>query len=58
MRDKKLHAVVARSTFGSVKAPHVRSSFEIEMSKRVLWREAHVEVKMHKTPQPRSTFGS
>ena len=23
-----------------------------------LWREAHLEVKMHKTPQCRSTFGS
>ena len=23
-----------------------------------LWREAHFQVKMHKTPQPRTTFGS
>ena len=23
-----------------------------------LWREAHVQVKMYKTPQPRNTFGS
>ena len=23
-----------------------------------LWREAHFEVKTHKTPQPRTTFGS
>ena len=33
---------------------------EVEMSKKCtpLWREAHVEVKMHKTPQLRTTFGS
>ena len=32
---------------------------EGEMSKKCtsLWREAHVEVKMHKTLQLRSTFG-
>ena len=30
------------------------------MSKKytTLWREAHVEVKMHKTPGVRTTFGS
>ena len=30
------------------------------MSKKCtpLWREAHLEVKMYKTPQPRTTFGS
>ena len=33
---------------------------EVEMSKKCtpLWREAHFQVKMYKTPQPRSTFGS
>ena len=33
---------------------------EVEMSKKCtpLWREAHVQVKMYKIPQPRSTFGS
>ena len=33
---------------------------EVAMSKKctLLWREAHVEVKMYKTPQPRSTFRS
>ena len=33
---------------------------EVEMSKKStqLWREAHFQVKMHKTPQLRSTFGS
>ena len=32
----------------------------VEMSKKCtpLWREAHFEVKMHKTPQFRTTFGS
>ena len=33
---------------------------EVEMSKKCtpLWREAHFEVKMYKTPGARSTFGS
>ena len=33
---------------------------EVEMSKKFtpLWREAHVEVKMYKTHQVRTTFGS
>ena len=33
---------------------------EVEMLKKCtpLWREAHFELKMYKTPQPRSTFGS
>ena len=33
---------------------------DVEMSKKCtpLWREAHLEVKMYKTPQPRKTFGS
>ena len=33
---------------------------EVEMSKKCtpLWREAHLEVKMYKTHQRRSTFGS
>ena len=32
---------------------------EVEMSKKCtpLWREAHVEVKMYKTPHVRATFG-
>ena len=33
---------------------------EVEMSKKctALWREAHFEVKMYKTPQRQTTFGS
>ena len=33
---------------------------EVQMSKKCtpLWREAHFEVKMYKTPQCRTTFGS
>ena len=33
---------------------------EVEMSKKCtpLWREAHFEVKMYKTPQRRTAFGS
>ena len=93
MRDEKLHAVVARSTFPSqnvqstpfsdhfwklrcrksarrcgVKhtskskcAKHTRCwpLLAVEMSKKCtpLWREAHFEVKMVKTPGVRTTFG-
>ena len=94
MRDEKLHAVVARSTFRSENvqntpapdhswqlrcgksalrrcgAKHISKSkctkhtilgplLEVEMSKMCtpLWREAHFEVKMLKTPGVRTTFG-
>ena len=93
MRDEKLHAVVARSTFPSQNAQNTpfsdhywklrcrksahrcgakhiskskctkhRSSgplLEVEMSQKCtpLWREAHFEVKMLKTPGVRTTFG-
>ena len=92
MRDEKLHAVVARSTFrsqnvqntpapdfwqlrcrksarrsGAKNTPKSKCTkrtrsgplLEVEMSKKCtpLWREAHFEVKMHKTHQLR-TFGS
>jgi len=52
MRDEKLHAVVARSTFASQKV--------VEMSKKCtpLWREAHFQVKMYKAHHSRTTFGS
>ena len=54
MRDDKLHAVVARSTFGN------QNVLEVEMSKKCtrLRREAHVQVKMYKAPHVQSTFGS
>ena len=94
MRDEKVHAVVARSTFESQNvqntpcldhfwqlrcrksarrcgAKHMSKSkctkhtmfgpfLAVEMSKKCtpLWREAHVEVKMYKTHQVRTTFGS
>ena len=91
---KKVHAVVARSTFPSQNvqstpgsdhfwklrcrksarpcgAKHISKSkctkhtilgplLEVEMSKKCtpLWREAHFQVKMYKTHQVRTTFGS
>ena len=62
MRDEKVHAVVARST---CRSQHVQSTragplLEVAMSKKCtpLWREAHLEVKMRKTPQCRTNFGS
>ena len=44
----------------TLKTPHVRSTFEVEMSKKCtpLWHEAHFEVKMYKTHHSRTTFGS
>ena len=93
MRDEKVHAAVARSTFPSQNvqntpfsdhflkfrcrksarrcgAKHISKSkctkhtrfgplLEVEMSKKCtpLWREAHFQVKMYKTPHARTTFG-
>ena len=56
MRDEKLHAVVARSTFPSQNVqntPALGPLLEVEMSKKCtpLWREAHFQVKMYKTHQ-------
>ena len=50
-----MHAVVARSTFPSQNVTkHLRSGplLEVAMSKKCtpLWREAHFQVKMYKTP--------
>ena len=59
MRNEKLHAVVARSRKGT-KHLGLGALLEVEMSKKCtpLWREAHVQVKMHKTHHCRTTFGS
>ena len=56
---EKVHAVVARSTFPSRNAQNTLGA-DLEMSKKCapLWREAHFEVKMYKTHQLRTTFGS
>ena len=53
MRDERLHAIVARSTFRSqhVKKQHMFAPLlEAEMSKKCtpFWREAHFEVNMLK----------
>ena len=60
---EKVHAIVARSTFPSQNVQNTRRFgplLEVEMLKKCtpLWREAHFQVKMYKTPQPRTTFGS
>ena len=49
---EKVHAVVARSTFRS------QNVLEVRMLKKCapLWREAHFQVKMLKTPGVRTTF--
>ena len=62
IKNEKLHAVVAWSHFQvkSVKNHCLRPLLEVEMSKKrtPLWREAHFQVKMYKTRQLRTTFGS
>jgi len=66
IRDEKLHAVVTRSTFPSQSkskcTKHLSSGaiLEVAPSKKCtpLWRKAQVEVKMYKTHQVRTTFGS
>ena len=63
MKDEKLHAVVARSTFLSKKwQTHTMLGLllEVEMLKKctALWREARLEVKLYKAHHSRSTFGS
>ena len=63
MRNEKLHAVVARSTFRS---PNVQNTplsdhfWKLRCQKKCtpLWREAHFEVKMYKRHHSRTTFGS
>ena len=56
MRDEKLHAVVARSTFPSENVKNTTYSdhfVDVQMSKKCtpVWREAHFQVKMCKTHQ-------
>jgi len=55
MKDEKLHAVLARSTFQrqNVQNTMFGPLLEVEMSKKctLLWREAHFQVKMHKAHQ-------
>ena len=62
MSDEKLHAVVARSRFPSQNVQNTPCSdhFWKLMSKKCtpFWREAHFQVKMHKTHHVRTTFGS
>ena len=60
---KKLHAAVAKSTFWSEHVKKLRvweHFFEVLMSQNCtrLWRKANFEVKMYKTRQQRTVFGS
>ena len=61
MRNEKLHAVVARSTFRSQNVQNTPGPdhFWKLMSKKCtpLWREADFEVKMYKALDVRATFG-
>ena len=53
LRCQKVHSIVAR-------ADGPGPLLEVELLKKcaTLWREAHAEVKIYKTPQLRSIFGS
>ena len=58
----KVYAVVVRSTFPSQHVQNTTCSrhfLEVRMLKKCksLWREAHFEAKMYKTPHVRATFG-
>ena len=62
--DDKVHAVVARSTFGSQNVQNTTVSehvwkLTVDMSNKctLLWREAHVEFKSVKNSRVRTTFG-
>ena len=62
--DDKVHAVVARSTFGSQNVQSTTVSehvwkLTVDMSNKctLLWREAHVEFKSVKNSRVRTTFG-
>ena len=59
---EKVHAVVARNTFGSQNVKNTPRSdhfwrFRCRKSACRWWREAHFEVKTLKTPGVRTTFG-
>ena len=59
---EKVHAVVARSTFPSQNVQNTSASdhfwrFRCRKKCTPLWREAHFQVKMYKTPGVRTTFG-
>ena len=54
MRHEKVHAVVARSTFPSQNGQNTRGAdhfwkLRCRKSATPLWREAHLEVKIHAT---------
>ena len=60
---EKVHAVCGAKHISKSKCTKhtiLGPLLEVEMSKKCtpLWREAHFEVKMYKTPQCRTTFGS
>ena len=58
MRDEKMHAVVARSTFRSRNVQNTPCSDHFRCRKKCtpLWRKAHFEVKMYKAHQLRTSF--
>ena len=62
MKDEKLHAVVARSTFGSKKWPKLMASEHVwklrcRKSARCSGAKAHLEVNMVILPHVRATYG-
>ena len=57
---EKVHAAVARSTFGSKFTKHVglTTCGSRDVEKVPLWREAHLEEKMYRTGRSRTTCGN
>ena len=63
LRCRKMHAALARSTFASQNVQNTSASeqflkFRCRKIARRCGREAHLQVKMHKTPHVRTTFWS
>ena len=56
---KNRAAFVARNTFGS-KTASFGALLKVQLSKKCtpMWREAHLQTKMYKTPHAQTTFGN
>ena len=54
---EKVYAVVVRSTFPSQYVQNTTCSVRMLKKCKLLWREAHFQVKMCKTPHVRATLG-
>ena len=60
MRNEKLHAALARSTFSSQNAQNTTFSDHFWKLKNgtLLWRETHLQLKVYKTHHAWTSFGN